>query len=64
MPERMGIITPINACGASSAGPDAMAAGRYGALNQEPQMSDSHGRPWIMAQNSLAVRIRVPLEPS
>jgi len=35
MPERTGIIIPVNACGASSAGPDAIASGRYGALKQE-----------------------------
>lgn len=36
MPERTGLI-PVNACGASSAGPRAIALGRYGARNQEPK---------------------------
>jgi len=42
MPERTGVI-PVNACGASSAGPDAIASGRYGALKQEPKSTSDVG---------------------
>ena len=42
MPERTGVI-PVNACGASSAGPDAIASRKYGALNQEPASTSDVG---------------------
>ena len=42
MPERTGII-PVNACGASSAGPNAFASGRDEASNQEPASTSDVG---------------------